>query len=240
LTFSAQLVYEIKMASLLRLRSGRREWRGRRRDDLTQLTYEEHRTLSKVLHESLKTFKATLDYAEMDEGSSVSDSDISDDSSDLDFVPRGKNFDYALRPVAANQNKKSNAAVASNSSTTKIGKPTASDLSEGRRISKSTKDGRNSISRYPYSLRRRRQVVEQSSSNKSSNISSDESDEQNHRISARSSVKKTKSKGEHASTSTEDIEATATELFLYFAFSGRPMQLEWMDRLPLLRVNHLT
>ncbi|KAL1240084.1 hypothetical protein TPS_09080 [Trichinella pseudospiralis] len=228
------------MASLLRLRSGRREWRGRRRDDLTQLTYEEHRTLSKVLHESLKTFKATLDYAEMDEGSSVSDSDISDDSSDLDFVPRGKNFDYALRPVAANQNKKSNAAVASNSSTTKIGKPTASDLSEGRRISKSTKDGRNSISRYPYSLRRRRQVVEQSSSNKSSNISSDESDEQNHRISARSSVKKTKSKGEHASTSTEDIEATATELFLYFAFSGRPMQLEWMDRLPLLRVNHLT
>ncbi|KRX88200.1 hypothetical protein T4E_4536 [Trichinella pseudospiralis] len=85
-------------------------------------------------------------------------------------------------------------------------------------------DGRNSISRYPYSLRR----------------SSDESDEQNHRISARSSVKKTKSKGEHASTSTEDIEATATELFLYFAFSGRPMQLEWMDRLPLLRVNHLT
>ncbi|KRX88198.1 hypothetical protein T4B_7583, partial [Trichinella pseudospiralis] len=202
------LVYEIKMASLLRLRSGRREWRGRRRDDLTQLTYEEHRTLSKVLHESLKTFKATLDYAEMDEGSSVSDSDISDDSSDLDFVPRGKNFDYALRPVAANQNKKSNAAVASNSSTTKIGKPTASDLSEGRRISKST--------------------------------SSDESDEQNHRISARSSVKKTKSKGEHASTSTEDIEATATELFLYFAFSGRPMQLEWMDRLPLLRVNHLT
>ncbi|KRZ29256.1 hypothetical protein T4C_6121 [Trichinella pseudospiralis] len=131
-----------------------------------------------------------------------------EETSDLDFVPRGKNFDYALRPVAANQNKKSNAAVASNSSTTKIGKPTASDLSEGRRISKST--------------------------------SSDESDEQNHRISARSSVKKTKSKGEHASTSTEDIEATATELFLYFAFSGRPMQLEWMDRLPLLRVNHLT
>ncbi|KRZ02881.1 hypothetical protein T11_11000, partial [Trichinella zimbabwensis] len=234
------LVYAIKMASLLRLRSGRREWRGRRRDDLTQLTYEEHRTLSKVLHESLKTFKATLDYAEMDEGSSMSDSDLSDDSSDLDFVPRGKNFDYALRPVAANQNKKSNAAVASSSSTTKIGKPAASDHTEGQSISKSTKDGRNSVSRYPYSLRRRRQVVEQSSSTKSSNISSDESVGQNHGISAGSSVKKTKSEGEHASTSTEDIEATATELFLYFAFSGRPMQLEWMDRLPLLRVNHLT
>ncbi|KRX37608.1 hypothetical protein T05_7950, partial [Trichinella murrelli] len=72
----------IKMASLLRLRSGRREWRGRRRDDLTQLTYEEHRTLSKVLHESLKTFKATLDYAEMDEESSMSDSDLSDESAD--------------------------------------------------------------------------------------------------------------------------------------------------------------
>ncbi|KRZ67004.1 hypothetical protein T10_12088 [Trichinella papuae] len=181
-------------------------------DDLTQLTYEEHRTLSKVLHESLKTFKATLDYAEMDEGSSMSDSDLSDDSSDLDFVPRGKNFDYALRPVAANQSKKSNAAVASSSSTTKIGKPAASDHTEGQSISKSTKDGRNSVSRYPYSLRRRRQVVEQSSSTKSSNISSDESVGQNHGISAGSSVKKTKSEGEHASTSTEDIEATATEL----------------------------
>ncbi|KRX37607.1 hypothetical protein T05_7950 [Trichinella murrelli] len=171
----------IKMASLLRLRSGRREWRGRRRDDLTQLTYEEHRTLSKVLHESLKTFKATLDYAEMDEESSMSDSDLSDESADSDFIPRGRGFRYLLRPVAADENKKSNAAVSSNS---------------------------------------------------------DENVGQNHRISARSSVKKTKSRGEYASTS--KTEATATEMFLYFAFGGKPMQLEWMDRLPLLRANHLT
>ncbi|KRX37609.1 hypothetical protein T05_7950 [Trichinella murrelli] len=114
----------IKMASLLRLRSGRREWRGRRRDDLTQLTYEEHRTLSKVLHESLKTFKATLDYAEMDEESSMSDSDLSDESADSDFIPRGRGFRYLLRPVAADENKKSNAAVSSSSTNT--GKPAAS------------------------------------------------------------------------------------------------------------------
>ncbi|KRY10850.1 hypothetical protein T12_11039 [Trichinella patagoniensis] len=180
------------MASLLRLRSGRREWRGRRRDDLTQLTYEEHRTLSKVLHESLKTFKATLDYAEMDEESSMSDSDLSDESADSDFIPRGKGFRYLLRPVAADENKKSNAAAPSSS--TNPGKPAASD--------------------------------------------SDENVGQNHRISARSSVKKTKSRGEYASTS--KTEATATEMFLYFAFGGKPMQLEWMDRLPLLRANHLT
>ncbi|KRY52809.1 hypothetical protein T03_4734 [Trichinella britovi] len=208
----------IKMASLLRLRSGRREWRGRRRDDLTQLTYEEHRTLSKVLHESLKTFKATLDYAEMDEESSMSDSDLSDESADSDFIPRGKGFRYLLRPVAADENKKSNAAVSSSST--------------------NTEDGRNSVSRYTYSLRRRNQVVEQSSDTKSSNRNSDENVGQNHRISARSSVKKTKSRGEYASTS--KTEATATEMFLYFAFGGKPMQLEWMDRLPLLRANHLT
>ncbi|KRY28160.1 hypothetical protein T01_8090, partial [Trichinella spiralis] len=212
------------MASLLRLRSGRREWRGRRRDDLTQLTYEEHRTLSKVLHESLKTFKATLDYAEMDEESSMSDSDLSDESADSDFIPRGKGFSYLLRPVAADENKKSNAAVPSSSTNTS--KPASSE------------DGRNSVSRYTYSLRRRNQVVEQSSGTKSSNINSDENVGQNHRISARSSVKKTKSRGEYASAS--KTEATATEMFLYFAFGGKPMQLEWMDRLPLLRANHLT
>ncbi|KRX23596.1 putative ATP-dependent RNA helicase DDX23 [Trichinella nelsoni] len=192
------------MASLLRLRSGRREWRGRRRDDLTQLTYEEHRTLSKVLHESLKTFKATLDYAEMDEESSMSDSDLSDESADSDFIPRGKGFSYLLRPVAADENKKSNAAVPSSSTNT--GKPAASE------------DGRNSVSRYTYSLRRRNQVVEQPSGTKSSNINSYENVGQNHRISARSYVKKTKSRGEYASAS--KIEATATEMFLYFAFGG--------------------
>ncbi|XP_003370042.1 ubiquitin-conjugating enzyme E22 [Trichinella spiralis] len=260
----------IKMASLLRLRSGRREWRGRRRDDLTQLTYEEHRTLSKVLHESLKTFKATLDYAEMDEESSMSDSDLSDESADTalsklrqsqneknlmddsiksniavdnlcifvhlcffvenllrsvkllekpcymhiyvygcgcsaidddsDFIPRGKGFSYLLRPVAADENKKSNAAVPSSSTNTS--KPASSDHTE--------EDGRNSVSRYTYSLRRRNQVVEQSSGTKSSNINSDENVGQNHRISARSSVKKTKSRGEYASAS--KTEATATEM----------------------------
>ncbi|KRZ56186.1 hypothetical protein T02_10655, partial [Trichinella nativa] len=80
--------------------------------------------LSKVLHESLKTFKATLDYAEMDEESSMSDSDLSDESSDSDFIPRGRGFRYLLRPVAADENNKSNAAVPSSSTNT--GKPAAS------------------------------------------------------------------------------------------------------------------
>ncbi|KRX56186.1 hypothetical protein T09_978 [Trichinella sp. T9] len=190
----------IKMASLLRLRSGRREWRGRRRDDLTQLTYEEHRTLSKVLHESLKTFKATLDYAEMDEESSMSDSDLSDESADTALSKLRQSQNEKIRilfleaevsgPVAADENKKSNAAVSSSST--------------------NTEDGRNSVSRYTYSLRRRNQVVEQSSDTKSSNRNSDENVGQNHRISARSSVKKTKSRGEYASTS--KTEATATEM----------------------------